>query len=88
MKKSIEQQIFTWKEWNDIECGHLHFTDVTLLVPVGDHPKGARFDAASVNMQDSTLTFYNNIGDVFSQYELVLSVGKKITPSTDLCFIP
>ena len=80
MSKCIEQQIFTWEQW-DLGCddGDKIFYKVKLVVPVGDYPVGTEFYSAEFRASNSTLTFYNEDKqeeDLVEQgtYKLIVSV--------------
>ena len=46
-RDTLEQQIFSWEDWDELDVGDLIFYDVTLKVPVGEFPAGTHFAYAA-----------------------------------------
>lgn len=53
---TLESQLFDWTDWDELGTGVLQFTDIILNRDIGLFKKGAKFECAIFDMQESTLT--------------------------------
>lgn len=81
-KIGLENQLFTWREWDDNGPMMPQFYNVELLVPIAEFPAGHKFPVAFFNGDDSNVSFMdeNNVEHI---YELILTVGKKLEDQKD-----
>lgn len=78
-RKSIEQQLFTWEQWNEgADTADTVFYDVTLAVPVGDFPAGTKFTNAYFAGSGSFVVFLDEKHQEHV-FELNVSVGRQLT---------
>jgi hypothetical protein len=86
MSNYLEQQLFSWEGWDELETAVLQFSNCTLKVDVGEHLVGSKFDFIVFDMQSSKLALYmttnnedaeNNLDEV-GVYELKISVGDRL----------
>lgn len=80
-KFSLEQQLFTWENWDQTDTFNFYFHGVQLLVPIGSFPVGSKFTAASFNGEDSILTLISDQKDHMEEYsfQLHISVGEQLS---------
>lgn len=83
--KTIENQLFSWEGWDEVEIGVFIFTKVILKRLIGrgyDTPCfeiGHHFSHAVFDTQNSTVTFFDNETDEKGhKFELLISIGKEI----------
>ena len=86
--KTLENQIFTWGGWDEVECGVFSFTDCALIVPVGsygpmselsDFPMGHKFPLIVFDTQKSEMRFYvDDSCEECLTYQLHLTVGRRL----------
>ena len=82
---TIEQQIFSWSELDEIENDTLMFYKVELKVPVGEFVVGTKFKTATVFFGQSMLSLIDD-QEVEHLYQLKLNVGDKIvSPIAEGC---
>lgn len=83
-KTAIEQKLFEWDSWAEIEEGDWQFHDCTLKAKIGNHEIGDRIDCIIVRASKSTLKIMHGYDKareawkVLEEYELSYSVGKII----------
>lgn len=78
-RKSLEQQLFTWEQWNEgADTADTVFYNVTLTVQVGDFPVGTKFQNAYFAGSGSFVVFLDEQKQEHV-YELNVSVGRKLT---------
>jgi hypothetical protein len=85
-KVALEQQLFSWEEWDCVDEGVYVFNGITLREDIGEWERGHQFSHAIVNYTDSTVCFRTTEDDeVGHTYHLFLSVGPKVLddPSLD-----
>ena len=80
--KTLENQIFTWKKWDENGPSDMQFYDVELLVQVGEFPAGTKFPTAFFMGSSSILALFDEKENEHA-YELRLGVGEKINPHGD-----
>lgn len=75
---NLENQIFTWTGWDDIDTMVYQFYNPELLVQVGEFAPGTKFELAILNGDTSTISLMdeNRVEHIF---EIHLSIGRKIT---------
>ena len=78
MNYTLEQQIFSWSEWDEVDSDTLIFYQATLKVPVGKFPVGTVFKTAAVFFGQGMLSLIDD-QEVEHLYRLNLSVGEPIT---------
>jgi len=76
--KTLEGQLFTWEDWDEMSVMSLQFYRVTLIVPVGEFPIGHKFETAFIDGEKSVLALYDKDNNE-TKFHLNLSVGDKIT---------
>ena len=78
-RKSLEQQLFTWEQWNEgAEVTDTVFYDCTLTVQVGDFPAGTKFPTAYLAGSGSFVVFQDEAKQEHI-FDLTLTVGRKLT---------
>lgn len=55
-RKKMEEQLFTWNDWDIVDDIMFQFSDVCLVVPIGEHKVGTVFDFAVVDFSEGRLT--------------------------------
>lgn len=83
---TLEQQLFSWEEWDSVDEGVYVYTGITLNQDIGNGSlvweKGHKFSHATVNYRNSTVCFYTVEHDeVGHTYPLVLGVGERLEPT-------
>jgi len=68
----MEDQLFTWNDWDIVEECVYQFYDVTLTVPIGKHEIGTVFEYAVVDYTAATMILSRN--DKSEHFALQLSV--------------
>ena len=58
---AIENQVFTWKDWQYDDTATFSFYEAELIVPVGPYPIGTKFAFVSWNGDNSTLSCYETL---------------------------
>lgn len=74
---SLECQLFTWENWDEMNVMSFQFYDVELIVPIGKFPVGHKFDSAYIDGENSILAFYDADNNE-TKFRLRLSVGEQI----------
>lgn len=83
MRKTLENQLFTWEDWDSIDDHmNLQFYNVTLLVPIGEYPAGHKFAIAYI-LGDESVVQFDLDNDQSVAYELNVSIGNKIVGPVD-----
>lgn len=78
-RKTLEQQLFTWKQWDEgASHADFQFYEVELVAQVGDFPAGTKFPFAYLATSGSFVVFVDEQKQEHI-YELVVSTGKKLT---------
>lgn len=78
-RKSLEQQLFTWDQWNEgADANDAIFYDVTLAVAIGDFPVGTKFKNAYFATSGSFVVFLDEQNNEHV-FELNVSVGRQLT---------
>ena len=57
---SLENQLFEWKEWDELDSSVLEFTGIKLVRPIGMFPAGTEFDYAVFDNLNAELVLGNN----------------------------
>lgn len=70
----MENQLFEWKGWDEIDTMAFYFYDCTLKKQVGKFKAGNHFDSIAM-MYDKAIIQLERGGEVVGTYELVLRVG-------------
>ena len=73
----MEQQLFTWENFNQFDEAAYQFYKVCLVQPIGEHQIGKCFDSASLDFQHGTLEFYDANNNIVDSYKLILSIGEQ-----------
>jgi hypothetical protein len=76
-RNTLEQQLFLWVTWDEMDQCDLLFYDITLLVPVGEFPVGTKFESAVWLLSQSLLCLMDQDGTEHA-FELKVSVGDKV----------
>ena len=71
---NIENQLFTWKGWDEHDTLDLQFYDVTLKVDIGEFKAGSNFETVAFLLSSSRLVLYDDLGGEHV-FPLVLTVG-------------
>lgn len=80
-RQHIEQQLFTWEDWNQEGPADLQFSEVTLVAQIGEFPVGTKFQAAFLIGSASLLILIDD-KEVNHAYDLNLNVGDKVDLET------
>jgi len=78
-RQPLEQQIFTWENWQDMGPSNLQFMDVELIAPVGDFPVGTKFPAAFFLGEASLLVLIDDKEEEHA-FELKVTTGERVQP--------
>lgn len=76
-RDTLEQQLFSWKDWKELDVGDFIFYDVTLKVPVGEFPAGTHFVLAAWMTSQSVLQLDDKEGQ-FHVFSLNVQAGEKL----------
>ena len=59
----IENQLFKWCEWEELDTASFNFIDCTFVQRVGKYKKGAKVALIEMNYTSSTMSVYNGLED-------------------------
>lgn len=80
---SLEQQLFSWKDWQDEGPGLMGFSNVELKVPMGQFAVGTKFDFAWFYSDLSAVTLVDETNSQEYSFTLTLTPGPAVElPST------
>lgn len=65
LKKSIENQLFAWDGWDQLDTMQFVFYNCILLVSVLGFPAGAEFSSITIDYSNSQIEFYKYPDDEF-----------------------
>jgi hypothetical protein len=71
---AIEQQLFTWKGWDEHGPACFDFDQITLVVPIGPYPAGTELAMAQWDGERSILELYASAEDEKPSYRCKLKV--------------
>lgn len=57
----MEEELFSWEEWEDIDSGVTQYHNIILKVSVGKFPVGTKFDYAMIHIPNGQINFGNQI---------------------------
>lgn len=72
---SLEQQLFTWVDWDSLDTSSMQFEDCTLETQIGEYKKGDYIPIIVFSIEDSTLIFLTKEGQELNKYNLKISVA-------------
>lgn len=78
-REPLENQIFSWEEWNEEGPMAMQYGDVELKVQVGEFPAGTKFPAAFLLGEQSLLVLIDDKQEEHG-FALKLSVGEAVQP--------
>ena len=70
----MENQLFDWLEWDELDVGHFLFMNCTLKQDIGALEKGMLVDSISVNYQNGELIVFDREGNELTWVQLALIV--------------
>jgi hypothetical protein len=82
--QTLDNQIFTWEDWDSEGPLSMQFSKVTLKVQVGDYPVGTKFPHAFLLGESSVLVLVDD-QDEEHGFRLNLSVGERVEPEALQC---
>jgi hypothetical protein len=71
----IENQLFTWEKWEEVETMSLQFYEVVLKVQIGEFPVGTAFGCAVFDCNANLLQLFDEKKRTCYEFPLVVSVG-------------
>lgn len=80
MNKTIEDTLFSWGKWDNMDIGAIQFYDCVLNTDFHGkksgtlYLKGTKIDTIYMDLQHSTLTFYNKDSQELDIFNLRLVV--------------
>lgn len=78
MNDSIETQLFSWKDCDQIDTLSTAYYNVVLKVQIGDNPPGTHFHCVILALDQSMISLYHN-GEEDDpsgiHYNLLLTIG-------------
>ena len=77
---TLEVQLFSWIDWDEIAPADLSFYEVVLKVPIGEFPAGTKFPEAVWIGSKSALVLIDE-DDTEHFFELKISIGQKLQES-------
>lgn len=66
----MEKKWFTWEEWDELDTMVFSFTNVRLIIPIGEFCTGMVFPLANINFEDGTLEFFDTSGDSIKKFTM------------------
>jgi hypothetical protein len=79
-QKTIEQKLFTWESWDEMDTSCLHFYNCELRKDVADLPAGTKFDGIFCDHQNSLIQFhFGDTGEDYRVFKLSYNIGEDIT---------
>jgi len=76
-RESLEQQLFSWKDWFEEGPMAMQFSDVELKVPVGPYSIGTHFPSAFIMGDISVLVSIDEAGEEHT-FDLKMTVGEAV----------
>lgn len=59
----MEEQLFTWKEWDKLETTVFNFHEVELTATIGSHKPGEKFARAYMDFRDGVIQLFASDSD-------------------------
>lgn len=76
----VESQLFKYKSWDlGFDEGEYIYHEIELIVNIGFLKMGSQFDCATINFQKGYIQILSRDGEIFAEYQLLLSIGEKLT---------
>ena len=72
-----EEQLFSWKDWDQNDTATFQFYDCVLKVPVGDLSVGSKVDCIVVSFEHAYIQLEDKEGKNVHVFGLHLSVGEE-----------
>lgn len=69
----MEQQLFTWEDWELLGTTTLAFSNIVLIKAIKDYPIGKQFKSAIIDYELGKLQLYSTIEN-FKEFDLELKV--------------
>lgn len=63
LTKSIENQLFSWEKWDQIDTMEFVFYKCTILVPMLGFSPGERFSSIIIDYSNSQISLFKNSGN-------------------------
>lgn len=63
LTKSIENQLFSWEEWDQVDTVMFSFMNCKLLVPMLGFPPGEMFSHIFMDYENSQIRLFKNSDD-------------------------
>jgi len=76
MANSLEEQLFSWSDWDQADTAAFQYYNVELKVSIGEFVSGTKFDWALFDVENAELTLGTNEG-VEHQFNLCVSAVSK-----------
>lgn len=73
----LEQQLFTWENWDIIDHSTMQFKDCKLQRAIGEYKEGADIPVIVLSLEDSTLQFLTKEGQTLNEYNLLISIAEE-----------
>ena len=71
----MEKQLFDWESWDQADGNISIFYNISLREPIGSYPIGSKFETASIDYENSTLTL--QLPDKYRRFKLTLQVEEE-----------
>lgn len=78
---TLEHQLFTWEDWDEIGVDDLSFQNITLVSKIGQFEPGTKLSTAFFLSSQSLLILMNEKNEEFI-FKLNLSVGEMVDPAS------
>lgn len=70
----MEKKWFTWeKVWKNMDSMIFSFTNVRLIIPIGEFCTGMVFPLADVDFENGTLEFFDTDGNSIKKFTMEIS---------------
>lgn len=70
----MESNIFSWKNWDQVDPGQLSFIDCILKIDVGRYKAGTEIHKITIYFDAGRMSFYDKYGAEIKRSKLSLNV--------------
>lgn len=68
----IEEEIFDWEDWDEVDVGVMQYYDVTFKQDFGPFKQGEQHSGVALSLTKCQLTAYDEDGNVLQQCSIKL----------------
>jgi hypothetical protein len=71
----VEDNLFTFSKWENVDSASFSFYDCILGVQIGSHPSGTFFPKIFIDYDIKEITLFNSNG--WQTYEFLIKIGNR-----------